>query len=356
MHGALLCIATARLQNWRSVMAVPLFMKYFITGATGYIGQQLTERLVAEGHEVHALYRSQKKAEALKKEGVRLFQGDLLDAESLKRAAKGTDAIFHVAAFARPWAKDEQTFYRLNVGGALNVFHAAMDAGVKRIVFTSTAGVISPSKDGLPSDEATPRWVEHFTHYERSKAKAEKEAQKLVAKEGLEIITVNPTRVYGPGLLSDSNGVTRMIKMYLDGKFRIVPGNGSSIGNYVFIEDVVEGHLLSMEKGQPGHRYILGGTNASFDEFFRILSEVAGQHKRLFKVPVPIVHFAARLMELRADLTNKDPLLTPPWVRKYLYNWQLSIEKAKKELGYTPTPLPEGLRKTVEWLKGLERS
>ncbi len=326
-------------------------MKYFITGATGYIGQQLTEQLVAGGHEVHALYRSEKKAEGLPKEGVHLFKGDLLDAGSLKKAARGTDAVFHVAAFAKPWAKDDQTFYRLNVDGALNVFHAALEAGVKRIVFTSTAGVISPSKDGVPSDETTPRWVEHFTHYERSKAKAEKEARKLAAKEGLEIITVNPTRVYGPGLLSDSNGVTRMVKMYLEGKFRLIPGDGNSIGNYVFIDDVVEGHLKAMEKGRPGERYILGGENATFNEFFQILSQLTGKEQRLFKIPIPIIHFAARLMEIRADLTNKDPLLTPPWVRKYLYNWQLSTQKAEKELGYNPTPLPEGLRKTVEWLR-----
>ncbi|MAT55415.1 MAG: hypothetical protein CMN32_13135 [Saprospirales bacterium] len=328
-------------------------MKYFITGATGYIGQQLTEQLVAGGHEVHALYRSEKKTGGLPKEGVHLFKGDLLDPDSLKKAVKGTDAVFHVAAFAKPWAKDDQTFYRLNVDGALNVFHAALEAGVSKIVFTSTAGVISPSKDGVPSDETTPRWVEHFTHYERSKAKAEKEVQKLVSKEGLEIITVNPTRVYGPGLLSDSNGVTRMVKMYLEGKFRLIPGDGSSIGNYVYIDDVVEGHLKAMEKGRPGERYILGGDNASFNEFFQLLAQVTGKEQRLFKIPIPVINFAARLMEIRADLTNKDPLLTPPWVRKYLYNWQLSTEKAERELGYQPTPLPEGLRKTVEWLVGV---
>jgi farnesol dehydrogenase len=223
-------------------------------------------------------------------------------------------------------------------------------------VFTSTAGVISPSQNGQPSDEYTPRWVDYFTDYERSKALAEKELLKLCQSNSLELVIVNPTRVYGPGLLSDSNGVTRMVKMYLEGRFRLLPGDGTSIGNYVYIDDVVEGHLAAMEKGTPGERYILGGENASFRQFFDILTQVSGKQLRLFNVPVGVMKFAARLMELRADLTGRAPLLTPPWVNKYLYHWELSSKKAAEELGYAPLPLAEGLRRTVEWLQCQEQS
>lgn len=325
-------------------------MKYLITGSTGYIGTQLAKRLTGDGHHVNALFRSEAKAGELQNlPGLTLCQGDLFDKESLQRAAKGCDAVFHVAAFAKPWDKDPQTFYRYNVEGAVNVFEAAKKAGAKRVVFTSTAGVISPSRGNKPSDEDTPRKLDYFTEYERSKAQAEEEAVKFT-QNGLEVVTVNPTRVYGPGLLSDSNGVTRMIKMYIKGKFRILPGDGTSIGNYAYIDDVVAGHLLAMEKGKPGERYILGGENVSFNEFFNLLSDLTGKSVKMYKMPIPVMNLAARFMEVRANLTGKPPLLTPPWVKKYLYNWELSSAKAIGELGYAPLSLELGMSKTVDWI------
>ncbi len=324
-------------------------MKYFITGATGYIGTQLSKQLIAEGHEVHALYRNESKANDLKKiPGVSLFKGDIMDLESLETAVQSCDAVFHVAALAAPWHKDSNTFYRLNVEGAENVFRSALQAGVRKVVFTSTAGVISPS-NGIPSNEQTPRTIAFSTHYEKSKAEAEKKAN-WFAENGLQIVTVNPSRVYGPGLLSDSNGVTKMIKMYMEGKFRLLPGNGKSIGNYVFINDVIDGHIKAMKHGVSGQRYILGGENASFIEFFDVLAKLTDNEIRMFKIPISVMNTAAKLMEIRANLTGIPPLITPPWVKKYLYNWDISSNKAEEELGYKPMKLQEGLGKTVDWI------
>jgi len=324
-------------------------MKYLITGATGYIGIRLAQKLAAKGQFVQALYRSEKKATPLRnKPNIQLFHGDILGRESLKKAMEGCDGVFHVAAFARPWAKDPQTFYRVNVEGALNVFEVAKKVGVKRVVFTSTAGVISPS-EGKLSDENTPRKFDYSTHYERSKAAAEKIVSDLV-KEGQDIVIVNPSRVYGPGLLSDSNGVTKMIKLYLKGKFRLLPGDGQSIGNYVFIDDVVEGHIRAMGKGRVGERYLLGGENASFIEFFDLLSEAAGKRRRMVKMPIWAMNLAAHIFLWRAAILGTPPLITPTWVRKYLFHWELSIEKARRELGYEPIGLGEGFRKTLVWL------
>ena len=330
-------------------------MKYLITGATGYIGVQMAKRLAGEGHTVHALYRSESKTTELKGVvGVRLFKGDILHPESLKEAVRNCDGVFHVAAFAKPWDKNPRTFYRYNVQGAQNVFNAARKTGAYRIVFTSTAGVISPS-NGIPSDENTPRMMDYFTDYDRSKAQAEEKAVNL-SKAGMEIVIVNPTRVYGPGLLSESNGVTRMVKLYLKGKFRTLPGDGNSIGNYVYIDDVVDGHVLAMRKGRAGERYILGGDNVTFNEFFDLLSDLTGKSAKLYKVPIPVMNLAARFMEIRANLTGTPPLLTPPWVKKYLYNWELSSEKAKRDLGYEFTPIELGLGKTIDWILRNPRS
>ena len=325
-------------------------MKIFLTGATGYIGAQLAKQLASQGHTVHALFRSQNKTGDLRSEEyILLFLGDIMDKESLEKAMEGCDAVFHVAAFAKPWHKDPQTFYRLNVQGAENVFITAKMVGVKRVVFTSTAGVISPS-NGAPSDEKTPRNTPLSTHYEKSKAQAEMLANSLNSS-GLEIITVNPSRVYGPGLLSDSNGVTRMVKLYLEGKFRVLPGDGKSIGNYVYISDVVEGHIKAMQHGRAGERYILGGENASFIQFFETLSSVAGKDFRLFKLPISVMTMAAKAMEVRANLTGASPIITPPFVKKYLYDWDLSSAKAERELSYRPISLEDGLAKTLTWIK-----
>ena len=324
-------------------------MTYFVTGATGFIGAQLTPYLAARGHTVHALIRDRWRAKELAAlEGVHLFPGDVLDGESLRRAMEGCVGVFHLAGYARPWHKDPRIFYRINVEGAANVFEAARRAGVERVVFTSTAGVINPSS-GRPSDEATPRTIPLSTHYEKSKAEAEQVARSFNAN-GLEVVTVNPSRVYGPGLLSDSNGVTRMVKLFVEGKFRFLPGNGKSIGNYVFINDVVAGHFLAMQKGKAGERYILGGDNVSFLEFFEILKRVSGKNHRLFKLPLPLLRLAAHAMQQWAGLTGTPPLITPPFVKKYMFDWNLSSQKAQSALGYQPTPLPEGLEKTVSWL------
>ncbi len=324
-------------------------MKFLLTGATGYIGVPLAKTLAAQGHTVHALYRDESKTAPLKStENIYLHKGDILDPESLVKAAKGCDAVFHAAAFAKAWDKDPQTFYQQNVQGTLQVLEAARKVGAKRLVFTSTAGVISPS-NGLASDENTVRKLDYFTHYEQSKAQAEE----TLAKQSigaLEAIVVNPTRVYGPGLMSDSNGVTKMIKLYLKGRFRILPGDGQSIGNYAFIDDVVDGHIQAMLLGKPGERYILGGENISFEEFFNLLSDLTGKSSKLYKMPIPLMNLAARAMEIRANLTGAPPLLTPPWVKRYMYNWEISSEKAVREMGYHITPIQDGLAKTVDWI------
>jgi farnesol dehydrogenase len=322
-----------------------------ITGASGYIGSQLARRLASQGHQVHALYHSPSKARSLENtSGIRTFHGDILHAGSLREAVRGCDGVFHLAAYTKPWHRDPRTFQRYNLEGALNVFHAARAAGANRVVFTSTAGVINPSF-GRPSTEDCPRTIDYFTEYERTKAQAEDKAREL-SKAGMEIITVNPSRVYGPGLLSTGNGVTRMLSYYLQGRFRIIPGDGSSIGNYAYIEDVIKGHIQAMDQGRSGERYILGGDNISYNDFFDLLSDISGKHFRMFHIPFYLLHAAASLMEVRARLTGAEPLLTPPWVKKYGHNWELSSEKAERELEYAATPLELGLSKTVDWLEG----
>lgn len=323
-------------------------MKIFVTGATGFIGIQLVKRLVSQGNTVHALYRNESKASLVRGDGVVLFKGDILQKESLSAAMLGCNQAYHVAAFAGVWSKDPGMVQRLNVEGALNVIDAAGAAGIKRVVVTSTAGILGPS-DQVALNEESPPPSSFFTEYEKSKFILE---QRLMAlKINIpEVVIVNPTRVYGPGFLSESNGVTRMIKKYMEGRWRFVPGNGNRSGNYVYIEDVVTGHMLAMEKGIPGQRYILGGDNITYNQLFQFTAEASGIHKKLFKLPLGLMLAAAVFMKGISMITNRPPMIVPDLVRKFNHHWIVSSDKAINTLGYEPLAASEGIRRTVHWI------
>lgn len=327
-------------------------MTILITGATGFIGQKLCHRLACQDHDIHALYRSESKRRSFISRNIKWFKGDINDEKSLERAMTHCDRVFHLAAFAKVWAKDPHTYYRVNYLGTKNVLNAAKKLGVKKIVYTSTAGVFGPSKNNIVDEKAS-RSGKGMTEYERTKAKAEELIMDYV-NQGLQITIVNPSRIFGPGLLSDSNSVTRMIDLYRAGKFRIVPGNGKSIGNYAYIDDVVEGHVLAMEKGESGEKYILGGTNVSYRDFFHTLSGVTGKKYYQFSLPVPLMLALSGAMLLLANTVGVPPLITPRWVMKYNYNWELTSQKSADQLGYRMTSLEEGFRKTIDYLNELK--
>ncbi len=322
--------------------------KVFVSGATGFIGIQLVKRLIDSGIKVHALYRSEAKADLIRIEGVTLFKGDIMDKQCLSLAMKGCSQAYHVAAYAAVWSKDPTLFSRFNVDGTLNVLEAARLTGVDRIVVTSTAGILGPSEKE-PVNENSPVPSSFFTLYEDSKYKMEQEL-KLLNNSTPEVVIVNPTRVYGPGFLSKSNGMSLMIKKYIAGSWRFIPGDGKRMGNYVYVEDVVSGHLLAMEKGTPGERYVLGGEDISYNQLFDFVRSSSGVSKRLFHIPVQLLFFAAGLFSILSKVTGKPPLIVPSWVRKLTHNWIVSSEKAIKGLGYAPMNAKEGIDRTVQWL------
>jgi nucleoside-diphosphate-sugar epimerase len=320
-----------------------------VTGATGFLGKQLAIRLAGEGNRVHALYRSEEKIRGWEDPNILFFRGTLGDAGSIERAMKGCRQVFHVAGYASSWAKDFGIFYEENVGGTVNVLESALRQGVEKFVFTSTAGVLGPSGGGINTEDKS-YGGKHFTFYDRSKAEAEKRVLEYCAR-GLPAVIVNPTRIYGPGNLSTANALTRIIGRYLAGRWRIIPGDGSSIGNYVFIEDVVRCHILAMEKGRPGERYLAGGSNLTFNEFFENLATVSGIRRKLFRMPTGLMILVAWVLGGLAHITGMNPPITPAFVRRYGQNWAVSTAKAEKELGYRPHSFEEGLSKTIAWIR-----
>lgn len=323
-------------------------MSTLITGATGFIGTHLAQFLARQGEAVRVLCRPTADVGSLLHTNIQICWGDILDSASVERAVTGCDQVFHLAAYARNWARDPRTFFDINVGGLKTVLDAAQKASVRKVVFTSSAITLGPS-NGIPVDESAGRHTEFFTEYERSKFVAEQEIQRYVRK-GLAVVIVNPTRVFGPGVLNEGNSVTKMIQLYLEGKWRVILGDGNGIGNYAFVEDVVQGHLLAMQVGKAGERYVLGGENVSYNEFFRVISEISKNIYWMFHIPPSIALIFSRLEKLRAQWFDHYPLITPDWTKLFLADWACSTAKAECELGYKITPLQKALKNTITWL------
>ena len=322
----------------------------FVTGSTGFIGTKLVNELVRLGHTVHALTRGTSNIDGLAHERIKLVTGDILDRKSLERGMQGCSQVFHLAAYAKNWAKDPKVFFDQNVGGMRNVFEAATSVGVKRVVFTSTIVVFGPTAPGIVGNETMPRITQrYFTEYEETKSIAEREVLQLAAK-GFPVVIVNPTRVYGPGKLTEGNSVSLMIDMYDRGKVPVLLNGGKDIGNYVLVDDLVRGHILAMEKGTVGERYILGGENASLRQLFQLVDEVSGKKHFQMNLPPKIAYLYSGFEKKKAEWLGMYPQITPGWVETFLQDWVYSPAKAEQELGYTITPLKEGVRMTYEWL------
>ena len=322
----------------------------FVTGSTGFIGTKLVSELVRLGHTVHALTRGTSNTDGLSHERIKLVRGDILDRKSLEQGMQGCDRVFHLAAYAKNWARDPKVFFEQNVGGMRNVFETAAALGVKRVVFTSTIVAFGPTPPGVVGTENMPRITQrYFTEYEETKTIAEREVLRLAAK-GFPVVIVNPTRVYGPGKLTEGNSVSLMIDMYDKGKVPVLLNRGKDIGNYVLVDDLVRGHILAMEKGEIGERYILGGENASLKQLFQLVDEVSGKKHFQMNLPPKFAYLYAGFEKKKAEWLGLYPQITPGWVETFLQDWVYSPEKAERELGYTITPLKDGVRMTYEWL------
>jgi len=325
-------------------------MKICVTGSTGYIGSLLTKRLLQEGHEVHALVRSSSKEYPIINDNLTLFKGDLLNKETLIKAMENCSQVYHLAALASVWAKNRGDFFNTNVLGTKNVLETALKCNIKRVVVCSTAGVWGASFNATISEEST-RKCDFFNEYESSKALSELLIKNYVIQKKLDIVIASPTRVYGPYLAGKSESVTMLIEKYVNKKWRIVPGSGEKIGNYIFINDVINGLYLAMEKGQNGHTYILGGTNHNLNDFFEVLKKISKVNVKMYNVPIWSIMLFAKFQYFLANNFNIKPLITPKWIAKMKYDWKVSSIKAQKELGLEITPLEIGLKETTEWIQ-----
>lgn len=324
-------------------------MKIFITGGNGFVGQHLIKRLLDDGHQLNVLVRSINQHNIPKNKNINFFEGDILDPHSLKIAILGCKQIYHLAACTSVWVKDPKLYYMVNVIGTNNVLDAAHENSVDKIVVTSTAGVFGPSINGEINENSS-RLIEFFNEYESSKAISESMIKNYVLEKKMNVVIVNPTRIYGPHINTPIGSFTQMILRYNSGKWRLIPGDGTKIGNYVYIDDVIEGHLKAMEKGLKGKNYLLSGENFSYNDFFKELKTTSKKDYRLFYVPMFIQLIYGRIQVLKRILFSGKPTITPKWIKRGNYNWEVSNQRIQDELGMKITSLKDGLQKTIYWL------
>lgn len=322
-------------------------MKFLITGGSGYLGMHLAEALEADGHTVRLFMRSKPKHRYLEPLKAEHFYGDILSAEDLHKAMQGIDVVFHTAGVISYNPAKTELMINTNVTGTRNVCAAALKAGVKRLVFTSSSAAIGINQDKSKTMNedtefnARPMQMAYFD----TKYDAEAEVKKAV-EQGLDAVIVNPSSMIG------ARDTRRYENTYAGLIYRVNPPvlfHGGN--NFVDIKDVTKGHLLAWQKGRTGERYILGGENVSFAELVHKTNRIIGRKSPRIYVPVSLMSLVALILRVLLFF-GIDLHLTPQLVTKicrwYLY---LDTSKAERELGYKPHSIDGAIKETLDWLK-----
>ncbi len=324
-------------------------MTTLVTGATGFVGSAVARKLIARGHDVRVLARPESNRRNLEELKVEIVEGNLNDRASLERAARGCDSLFHVAADYRLWSPRPQELIDTNVAGSRNIVLAAAEAGVKRIVYTSSVAVLGKTKDASPADEETPVSVgDMIGAYKTSKFLAEEEVRKLIAAHGLDCVIVNPSTPIGPRDIKPTP-TGRVVVEAASGRMPAFVDTGLNIAH---VDDVAEGHMLAFDKGRAGERYVLGGENMSLREILTAIALIVGRNPPKISLPHDAVLPFAHVAELIArHITGKEPFTTVDGINQARRKMFFSSTKAERALGYRARPAIDALRDAIDWFK-----
>jgi farnesol dehydrogenase len=321
-------------------------VRVLVTGGAGFLGKNVVSALLARGHEAVLLVRGGRRPGL--PENATVVAGDVRDPDALRIAADGCDALLHAAAMVKLWSPRIADFDDINVGGIRNAIAAAGTHRI-RLVYTSSFMAVGPTS-GAPADESQNHPGPPYRNdYERTKALADGVARDY-AREGGDIVILYPGVVYGPGELTDGNIVAKMIADRMNNRLPGIVGPGDRLWSYSFVDDVAQAHVVALERGGKGERYLLAGENATLTQVFAAASKRAGRDLTPRKLPYGLSRVVGRAMWLWADLTGKPPDLTHQAVGIFEKDWAYRSDKAIKELGYRVRPLEEGIGATVEWL------
>jgi dihydroflavonol-4-reductase len=316
-----------------------------VTGASGFVGAAVARAALARGFKTRVLMRPNANPANVAGLEVEPVEGDMRDAESVTRALTGARYLFHVAADYRLWARDPLEIERNNLMGARATMQAALNAGVDRVVYTSSVAALKPG-NGKAVDETsrhTPRSA--IGAYKRSKLVAEREVERMVAEEGLPAVIVAPSTPIGPRDIKPTP-TGRIIVEAATGRMPAFVDTGL---NLVHVDDVAEGHFLALEKGLIGENYILGGADVSLQSMLADIARLTGRIAPKIRLPRGPLFPLAYGAEAFARLTGKEPMLTADALRMSRYHMFFSSAKAEAELGYRARPYLKGLEDAIAW-------
>jgi dihydroflavonol-4-reductase len=319
-----------------------------VTGGSGFVGAAVVRQLLQAGHAVRALIRPTSTRTNLVKLPIEIVQGDLRDPDSLRRAMVGIRFVFHVAADYRLWARHPQDIVRTNVEGTRALMEAALAAGVERIVYTSSVATLKARPDGAPSDETAPlEAASAVGAYKYSKVVAERLVETLVAERNLSAVIVNPSTPIGPRDVRPTP-TGRIIVEAAAGRMPAYVDTGL---NLVHVDDVAAGHLLALEKGRIGERYILGGQDVLLGDMLREIARQIGRAPPKLRLPRRLIFPIAYTAEAVAYFTDREPFVTTTGLRLAKDRMFFTSGKAERELSYRARPYNEAIADAIAWFR-----
>ncbi len=323
-------------------------MKCFVTGATGFLGSHVARQLLARGAELRLLVRPTSRLENIADLPAERVVGDLRDADSLRKGMNGCEFVFHVAADYRLWSLNRQELYDSNVEGTRNVLDAARDSGVRRVIYTSSVATMGFGNNGVLTDERSPVSLANMIgDYKRSKFMAEQLVLDA-GQAGQNVVMVNPTTPVGERDIKPTPS-GQIVVDFLKKKFPAYVDTGL---NLVDVIDCAEGHLLAMEKAQPGERYILGGENLTLKQILDKLGAMTGLPSPKVKVPYGVALAAGAWGSLVVGgMMKREPRATIEAVQMSRKKMFVTSSKAERELGWDWRPVDDALRRAVEWFR-----
>jgi dihydroflavonol-4-reductase len=316
--------------------------RVFLTGGSGLVGSALATRLLERGDELVALARSEQSERALAVRGARVVRGDVLDEDAMAAGMAGCALVFHVAGVNAMCPADPTALFHVNVRGAETAVRAAARAGVPRVVLTSSAASLGEAA-GTVGREDTPHRGSYLSVYERSKHEGELAAFASARRAGVELVSINPSSVQGPGR---AGGTGRIMIAYLNGRLRAFVDTNISI---VDIADCVEGHVLGAERGRAGERYVLNGATISAGDALELVCELSGVRHGVRLLPPPVARVAGALVEGAFRVRGRTPPVCREMVRTLLHGHRYDGSRATRELGLQYTPVAETFRRVIEW-------
>lgn len=323
-------------------------MKAFVTGATGFIGGNLVRALLADGHQVRALVRTESDPRNVAGLPIEMVVGDLEDAGRLAEQIAGCDVVFHVAAHYSLWMKDREAIYQANVAGTKNLLAAAQRARIKRFIHTSSVAAIGVPASGTLANEETQTTLEALvSDYKKSKFLAEQAAREA-ARNGLDVVIVNPSTPIGARDVKPTP-TGEIILRFLQDRMPAYVHTGL---NLIDVDDVVRGHILAWQRGRTGERYILGNRNLTLKEMLEILSRITGKPAPRFAVPHALPLAVAFVDEMiLARYFGKTPQVSFYSVQMSRKAMYYDSSKAISELGMPQSPIEGAIEKAVRWFK-----